>query len=144
MRSQTRLLPGVKETLEALRHRGTLLAVCSNKPVRFTKELLEFLGIAAWFSAVLGPEDVARPKPAPDMLVEALGRLKIPLNEAIYIGDMVVDIETARACGVRVWVVPTGSDERATLVRAKPDRLCADFNELRQALLDTMLGLPLP
>jgi phosphoglycolate phosphatase-like HAD superfamily hydrolase len=36
---------------------------------------------------------------------------------------MTVDIETARAAGVTVWVVPTGSDDRTALTAAQPDRL---------------------
>ena len=42
----------------------------------------------------LGPEDVERPKPAPDMLLAALGRLGLKPEQVLYVGDMVVDIET--------------------------------------------------
>ena len=69
---------------------------------------------------MLGPEDVARPKPAPDMLVAALQRLGVAAAEALYIGDMSVDVETARGAGVKVWVVATGSEERDALERAGP------------------------
>jgi HAD superfamily hydrolase (TIGR01509 family) len=99
------------------------LAVCSNKPRPFTETLVRALGIADCLTAVFGPEDVARPKPAPDMLLAGLQRLGVQANDALYIGDMTVDIETGRAAGVRVWVVPTGSDTRETLVAARPDRL---------------------
>jgi phosphoglycolate phosphatase-like HAD superfamily hydrolase len=47
---------------------------------------------------------------------------------------MVVDIETARAAGVTVWVIPTGSDTQATLVAARPDRLLQDFRELAELI----------
>jgi len=43
---------------------------------------------------------------------------------------MTVDIETARAAGVRVWVVPTGSDELETLQRARPDRIVSGLSQL--------------
>jgi phosphoglycolate phosphatase len=123
LKSGTHLFPGVAEVLRALSASGRSVGICSNKPVAFTRELIEILGIAAWVNVVLGPEDVARPKPAPDMLLAALQRLGVPAGEALYLGDMVVDIETARAAGVRVWVVPTGSEERDALERARPDRL---------------------
>ncbi len=126
----TRLLPGAAEALHTLKQRGLLLAVCSNKPRIFTGELLTFLGLSSVFDAVLGPEDVARPKPAPDMLRAALRQLKVSAAEALYIGDMTVDIETARGADVRVWVVPTGSDERSALEAAKPDRLLGSLEEL--------------
>ena len=130
MEQGTRLLAGVAVTLAALHAHGLLLAVCSNKPVDFTRDLLAYLGIAAHFTAVLGPEDVARPKPAPDMLLAGLQRLGVRAEEALYVGDMTVDIATARAAGMRVWVVPTGSDERATLTAAHPDRLLDSLAEL--------------
>jgi phosphoglycolate phosphatase len=130
MREGTRLLPGAADAVLALHRRGLRLAVCSNKPVAFTRDLLSFLGVAENFDVVLGPEDVPRPKPAPDMLLAALPRLDVRAAEALYVGDMVVDIETARSAGVPVWVVPTGSDEPAALERARPDRLLRDLHEL--------------
>jgi 2-phosphoglycolate phosphatase len=130
LRSGTHLLPGVSETLHILRESGLRLAVCSNKPRDFTRELLNALGLASLMEAVIGPEDAARIKPAPDMLLAALNQLNVAPAEALYVGDMVVDIETARAAGVTVWVIPTGSDERSTLQAAKADLLLGDFREL--------------
>jgi phosphoglycolate phosphatase len=130
MFSGTRLMPGVAEAIPALHRAGKLLAVCSNKPVAFTRELLDHFRLLSLFNAVLGPEDVPHPKPAPDMLVTALGRLQVPPAEALYVGDMVVDIETGRAAGVCVWVVPTGSDDRATLAAARPDRVLEGLADL--------------
>lgn len=130
MHKLTQLLPGADDCIRTLHKRGLRLGVCSNKPVAFTRELLAQLALVEAFSAVLGPEDVARPKPAPDMLLAALPRLGVTAAEALYVGDMVVDIETARAAGVRVWVVPTGSEERSTLVDAKPDRLLDGLGKL--------------
>jgi phosphoglycolate phosphatase len=130
LRSGTRLLPGAADALRALHQRGLLLGVCSNKPVAFTRELVEYLGVASCLDLVLGPEDVPHPKPAPDMLRAALSRLAVPAAEALYVGDMTVDVQTARAAGVRVWVVATGSDEAETLARANPDRLLKDLHEL--------------
>jgi phosphoglycolate phosphatase len=130
MRAGTHLMPGVAEVIPALARAGRRLAVCSNKPVAFTRELLDFLDLASSFDAVLGPEDVARPKPAPDMLQAGLARLKVAAAEALYVGDMVVDVETARAAGVAVWVVPTGSDPPDRLQAARPDRLLHDLRDL--------------
>ena len=137
MRSGTRLLPGAVEAVTALHRAGLRLAVCSNKPVAFTRELLDHLGLAPYLSVVVGPEDAPRPKPAPDMLRTALDRLGVAPTEAIYIGDMTVDIAAARAAGVTVWVVPTGSEERDVLAAAGPDRLLHDLNELA-ALADRL------
>jgi 2-phosphoglycolate phosphatase len=130
MLSETSFLPGAAEVLSALHAAGKRLGLCSNKPRLFSKQLLQHLGIADLFDVVLGPEDVARPKPAPDMLVTALERLGLSAERVLYVGDMTVDIETARAAGVAVWVVPTGSDSRAALESAGPDRIVESLHEL--------------
>jgi phosphoglycolate phosphatase len=130
MRDMTTLLPGATEALAGLHQAGKRLGLCSNKPHVFSGDLLRHLGVAELFDLVLGPEDVARPKPAPDMLIAALARLGVPANRVLYVGDMTVDIETARAAGTAVWVVPTGSDGRAALDAARPDRVLASLHEL--------------
>jgi phosphoglycolate phosphatase-like HAD superfamily hydrolase len=70
------------------------------------------------------------------MLLAGLDRLGVAAAEALYVGDMTVDIATARAAGVSVWVVPTGSDARSALAAAGPDRLLD-----RLADLPALLGV---
>jgi HAD superfamily hydrolase (TIGR01509 family) len=127
-------MPGAAELLRDLHERGLRLGVCSNKPVAFTLELLDYLAIGDCLDVVLGPEDVAQPKPAPDMLRAAMERLRMTANEVLYVGDMSVDVQTARAASVRVWVVPTGSDDLDAINRAGPDRIVANLFELRTLL----------
>jgi len=135
LHSGTKLMPGAAELLKTLRQKGLRLAVCSNKPIAFTCELLKWLQVDSYLTAVMGPESVAHPKPAPDMLLEALLWLEVSAERALYIGDMVVDIQTARAAGVRVWSVATGSDTRDTLAQARPDRLFSSLQEVQTALV---------
>ena len=56
---------------------GLHLAVCSNKPRDFTRQLLDVLGLAPLIEAVIGPEDADRIKPAPDMFLAALNKLNV-------------------------------------------------------------------
>jgi 2-phosphoglycolate phosphatase len=126
----TQFLPGAAPLLAALHRRGKKIGLCSNKPRLFSQRLLEHLGVANYFGAVLGPEDVPHPKPAPDMLLRGIDRLGVSRDQALYVGDMIVDIQTARSAGVHVWAVATGSEERADLEAAKPDRLLADLQEM--------------
>jgi phosphoglycolate phosphatase len=126
----TRFLPGASTLLASLHQRGKKVGLCSNKPRLFSDELLRHFGLAACFDVVLGPEDVPRPKPAPDMLLTAVDRLGLACDHVLYVGDMVVDIQTARAAGVRVWAVASGSEQRQALVEAKPDRLLTDLREM--------------
>jgi phosphoglycolate phosphatase len=64
------------------------------------------------------------------MLLAALDRLHVNAADVLYVGDMVVDIQTARQAGVKVWVVPSGSDELAALEAASPDRVLKNLTEM--------------
>jgi phosphoglycolate phosphatase len=142
LREGTRLMPGAREILRVLDESGMLLGVCSNKPVAFTRELLDYLSVAKHIDIVLGPEDVASPKPAPDMLREALRRLGVSPDEALYIGDMTVDVQTARGAGVPVWIAPTGSDTVEAIARASPDRIVPSLTEAAHLLRSMVIGGP--
>ncbi|MBX9623422.1 MAG: HAD-IA family hydrolase [Gemmataceae bacterium] len=127
----TRLMPGVAQTLPALHRRGLTMAVCSNKNVGFTEKLTAALGIGQYFTAVLGPESVGgRAKPDPAMLIEGLNRLSVSPREAVYVGDMAIDVHTARAAGVPVWLVPGGAAGQESATAAGPDRVLGGFGEL--------------
>jgi 2-phosphoglycolate phosphatase len=130
MLTMTHFLPGAASLLRALHHAGKKIGLCSNKPRLFSQELLNHLGVSACFDVILGPEDVPQPKPAPDMIRRAIEWLDIPADQTLYVGDMVVDIQCARAAGVRIWSVATGSEDRRALEDAKPDRLLADLREM--------------
>jgi phosphoglycolate phosphatase len=102
------LYPGVKETLAELSRRGVPLGVCTNKAEHITAIALRALGIAPFFSAVIGARDDLPRKPAPDMLLAALGRLGARPAEALVIGDSRSDVGAARAAGCPVIAVSYG------------------------------------
>ncbi len=129
--SHTRLLPGVAESIPELARRGYRMGVCSNKRVEFTRVLVNALGLGSYFVAVLGPDDVGdQPKPHPAMLLEGLRRVQASPVETIYVGDMLVDVQTARAASVPVWLVLGGAAGHDDAVSYLPDRVLANFTEL--------------
>ncbi len=131
MVTQTKLMPGVAETIPELARRGFRQGVCSNKRVEFTRQLVEALGLAPYFACVLGPDDVGdRAKPDPAMLLEGLTRLKVSARDVVYVGDMAVDVHTAKAAGVTVWLVPGGATGEESAIAADPDRVLTGFAEL--------------
>ena len=135
MFEMTRLLPGVGQGILDLNAAGLKLAVCSNKPVAITRKLLDSLKVATLFDAAYGPEDAGAAKPDPAMVHLAIQKLGVPAPETLYVGDMPVDVETARNAGIPVWVVPTGSSSADELRRVKPDRLFENMTDLIFAVL---------
>ena len=60
--------------------------------------------------------------------------LELGASEVLYIGDMVIDIEAARAAGVAVWTIPTGSCSPEELDQAGPDGCITSIADLLDAL----------
>ncbi len=99
--------PGVVETLRALEAEGHVLAVCTNKPLDLAEPILDALGLAPFFGAVLGGDSLPWRKPDPRHLLgvlEALGQA----GPAVLIGDSAADVGAARAAGWPVIVVSYG------------------------------------
>jgi 2-phosphoglycolate phosphatase len=137
MISHTRVLPGVADGLAKLTAQGVKMGICSNKPSKFTREIVKGIGLTPHFQIVLGPDDVSAPKPDPAMIVAALKALDVPLEQALYVGDMEVDVETGRRAGIETWVMPTGSNDEPTLKAAKATRILANFDEVIARLAET-------
>ena len=129
------LLPGADAVTRRLVEAGIPIAIASNKPARFSREILEQLGILSRFAFVGGPDDGFPPKPAPHMVFMALSTMGAKGSESVYVGDMPVDVATARAAEIPVVVVPTGSATEAELRAVSPDLLIRDLNELPALLL---------
>lgn len=130
LHSGTKLMPGVLHTLQELHGRGYLQAVCSNKRVEFSRQLVRDFALDRYCAEVLGPEDVGHPKPHPAMLLEAVRRLGVSVDQAVYIGDMSIDVETAKAAQMRVWIVPGGATGQHSAESAGPDRMLKSFTEI--------------
>ena len=126
----TTLLPGVGATLHDLAERGFVLGVATNKYTRFARALLDGLGVGGELAAVLGADQVSEPKPHPELLERALAALGLDASEALYVGDMHVDVRTGHAAGVRVIGVTTGGETAADLARAGADRVIGQLGEL--------------
>ena len=129
-RAHTRLLPEVREVLESLHGRGIRLAVATNKFGRFSRAIFEHFGMEGLFAVVLGDGDVSQTKPKPEMLFRAMEKMGTEKDQSLFVGDSVIDIQTARNAGVRVLAVPTGNTEREDLVKARPTVLLERFSDL--------------
>jgi phosphoglycolate phosphatase len=68
------------------------------------------------------------------MLLEGLTRLKVSPTESVYVGDMIVDVQTGRAAGVPVWIVAADGLYDPTEGVA-PDRILQSFAELPALLI---------
>ncbi|MDI9384977.1 MAG: HAD family hydrolase [Verrucomicrobiota bacterium] len=127
---KTVLLPFADEVLRQLHGEDKKIALASNKMRDFSNRILEHFGLLPLFDLVLGPESVPCRKPAPDMLEIALARWKLAPNDVLYVGDLNVDVETARAAGLPVCILLGEYPSRETLEAAAPDYLIESLRML--------------
>jgi phosphoglycolate phosphatase len=129
----TRPFPGVDTLVRNLGARRTL-AVATNKPGPWARAIVSGLGWAEAIPHVVGGGDVARLKPAPDMVEQLLDRTGCSRAEAVMVGDMEVDLEAARAAGLRCIGVSWGLAGRERLQAAGPQRIVDSAAELDRLL----------
>ena len=132
----TRPYDGIPELLHTLKEQGHLLAVASNKYQAATEKIVAqlFPGI---FDVVLGERVGVERKPDPQIVWDIITAYPQPLPEGkgvrsnptsthqkvLYIGDSLVDAETARAAGATLVLCTWGFGTREQMEGAKPDYL---------------------
>lgn len=105
---ESRLFPGMDETLAALEARGVRWGVVTNKIARYTLPLVEQLGLARRVACVVSGDTTAHAKPHPAPLLHALAECAVAPRGAVYVGDDRRDVESGRAAGLATVVAAYG------------------------------------
>ncbi|MEE3470425.1 MAG: beta-phosphoglucomutase [Butyrivibrio hungatei] len=95
--SEKDLDANVKNVLDTLRSRGTLLAIGSSS--KNTKKILEKLGLKDFFDAVSDGTNITKSKPDPEVFLKAAEMLGIKPVEAVVVEDALSGIDAALAGG---------------------------------------------
>ena len=91
---------GVAQTVRALRRAGIRTAVVTNSPVALARRIVDEIGLGDGFDCLAGGDEVSRGKPDPELLLLALRRLGADPPATVLVGDTMLDVDAARACGV--------------------------------------------
>lgn len=138
MLDNTVTYPGVREGLAALE--GMPMAVLTNKPVRFSRRILEGLGLASYFRYVYGGNSFESKKPNPAGMEILLRDFGASPKQAMLVGDSEVDVQTARNAGTWCCCVTYGLGSKE-LANNPPDLLVKSLTELA-AHLDHQAAQP--
>ena len=112
------LLEGAVQAVERMAKRFRLgLASSSNRPI--IELVLELAAIADCFEVTVSSEEVERGKPAPDVYLETLSRMKVVPARAAAIEDSTSGLLSAHAAGMFVVAVPS------PVFPPRPDALAA-------------------
>ncbi|MCI6642374.1 MULTISPECIES: HAD family hydrolase [Campylobacter] len=91
---KTSLISEAKEALKKC-HQFADLGVVTTKTSKFSKILLNNLGIGTFFKTIIGREDAKNPKPNAEPILNALKMLKKSKEQAFMIGDTILDLKSA-------------------------------------------------
>jgi phosphoglycolate phosphatase len=137
----TTVYEGVKESLAAIQRTSNgsrrKMAVLSNKPVVPSRAIIEALGLGPFFAQVYGGNSFATKKPDPEGARKLLEENGVQPEQAAFVGDSHVDVETGKNAGLRTVGVSYGFAPH-TLEDPQPDALVDSPRELAQLFTDPM------
>lgn len=106
-RGHCRMLPGVNDVLECCERQGWRVALASNSPRMICEIVLQELGIAPRFQAVVSADDVVQGKPDPAIYLLAAERLGVRPRDCLAFEDTLTGVRAARAAGMCVVGIPS-------------------------------------
>jgi len=132
---QFRLYPDVAETLATLRAAGVHVMVGTSKGRATTLDIVQHCAIDGLIDHVIGGDCVARGKPHPEMIEQALRTSATHESRTLMVGDTAFDIEMGQAAGVATCAVTYGMHPRAALHALRPDFMIDRFADLQQVVI---------
>ena len=131
MLDNTVTYPGVREGLAALD--GMPMAVLTNKPVRFSRQILEGLGLASYFRYIYGGNSFQTKKPDPAGMGVLMRDFGAAPAQVMLVGDSEIDVQTARNAGTWCCCVSYGLGG-ARLADFPPDLIVNSLTDLADQL----------
>jgi HAD superfamily hydrolase (TIGR01549 family) len=126
---QCTLFAGVPELLRDLKSKYKVAIVTSGSRAD-TIELLEKFNIYQYIDAFISADDVENTKPDPEGINKILGELQTSPKEAVYVGDLVLDIKAGKNAGLKTIAVSTGLVPRKILEAEAPDKIIRHIAEI--------------
>ena len=126
--------PGIIDLLDELARRKVVLGIFSNKSHPVTLQVVDKTMGLSRFAAVLGSDAGFPRKPEPDGADEVIRRMGLPKSDILYIGDTIMDHETAQNAGLDDITVTWGFRTRKQLEEQGVTRFVESADEILQYL----------
>jgi phosphoglycolate phosphatase len=130
------LFDSVKPTIEKLVGSGLTLGIVSTKFRYRIEAFLQRENIADSFKVVVGGEDVIAHKPDPTGLRMVIDRLGNTPSNVVYVGDSVVDAETAKRASMPFVAVLSGVTSKTAFRGYAPLAIIDNLRSLPQLVLN--------
>ena len=125
--SASTLFPGVAETLAEFSSRGFRMAIATSRGRDSLEMIMAPYGIEKYFVDIVTTTDGLAPKPAPDLVLALLARMKQPAENTLVVGDTIFDIQMGAGAGCRTCGVNYGNQTETQLRTASPDYIAGSF-----------------
>lgn len=109
MTAGTVLLPHARETLSFLREKGVRLGIVTSKNGYRINECFEHFGMSGAVDMIVGFDNVKQAKPSPEGLERVIASFGADRSSVLYVGDNIIDAQTAEAAEVDFAAVLTGT-----------------------------------
>lgn len=130
---RSRVFDDVEPTLDALRHAGVRTAVVTNKEERYAYAVLDAHRLRDYLDLVICGDTLAAKKPDPLPVAHCMHRFRAAPERTLLVGDSEIDVATARAAGIPVWVVPYGYNRGRPIASAGADRIIESIAEVARS-----------
>ncbi len=135
MVDNTRIYPGILESLQSLKARGYKTGIVTTKYHYRIEQILEKYGAAKLIDLIVGAEDVRIEKPNPEGLLWAVDKLGLDKKQVLYVGDSIVDAKTARNAVVDFAGVLTGTTKKDDFLEYNNILIGKDVNDVCRSML---------
>jgi len=130
LRRFLRPTPGAEALVDALHSHGCRVAVATVDIRRRAQLAVDFLGFGGKIDLVVGADQVARPKPAPDMLHLILETLAVKPSRAVMVGDALTDIQMGLNAGLQASIGVLSGFATAEQLRTLTPFVAKDTSEI--------------
>jgi len=135
--NHTQPYPGIEPFLAMSQAQGLVLSVLTNKMEVSSRAILSGLGLAAFFTAIVGGDTLPVKKPDPQGVRYLQHLTNIEPAKTLLIGDSRIDVETGHAAGLATCGVTWGFNPQS-LTTLPPQFLVDSPAQLQQLILSTV------
>lgn len=128
--NDTKLYPGVVETLKYLKENNYLISLLTTKAQDQTERIIGHFGLADYFNLLMGGRPGIAVKPSPEPLIKICKELNISAGKTLMVGDADIDVTCGKNAGAFTCAVLYGYRTREQLLELKPDFVAENMPEL--------------
>ncbi len=126
MTDNSAIYPDALELLPRLKANGCGIGIVTTKYHYRIEQILKKYNAADLADIIIGSEDVKAPKPDPDGILKAAAAFDLSIKDTLYIGDNIIDAQSAENAGADFAAVLTGTNSESDF--KKYNRVCTANN----------------